>query len=45
MVLGNANEILKEKFGEDVVIKKFEKSKGWLSKKLSSSKQSNGSIC
>ena len=35
--LGNANEILKEKFGDDVVIKKFEKSKGWLSKKLSSS--------
>jgi signal peptide peptidase SppA len=35
--LGNANEILKEKFGEDVIIKKFEKSKGWLSKKLSSS--------
>ena len=35
--LGNANEILKEKFGEDIVIKKFEKSKGWLSKKLSSS--------
>jgi len=35
--LGNANEILKEKFGEDVVIKKFEKSKGWLSKRLSSS--------
>jgi hypothetical protein len=30
-------QILKEKFGEDVVIKKFEKSKGWLSKKLSSS--------
>jgi signal peptide peptidase SppA len=35
--LGNANEILKEKFGDDVVIKKFEKSKGWLSKKFSSS--------
>jgi signal peptide peptidase SppA len=35
--VGNANEILKEKFGEDVIIKKFEKSKGWLSKKLSSS--------
>jgi signal peptide peptidase SppA len=35
--LGNANEILKEKFGEDIFIKKFEKSKGWLSKKLSSS--------
>ena len=35
--IGNANQILKEKFGEDVIIKKFEKSKGWLSKKLSSS--------
>ena len=35
--LGNANEILKEKFGEDVVIKKFEKSKGWFSKKFTSS--------
>ena len=32
--LGNANEILKEKFGEDVIIKKFEKSKSWLSQKL-----------
>ena len=39
--LGNANEILKEKFGEDIVIKKFEKSKGWLAKKLSSSNQMN----
>ena len=35
--IGDAHQILKEKFGEDVVIKKFEKSKGWLSKKLSSS--------
>ena len=35
--VGDANQVLKEKFGEDVVIKKFEKSKGWLSKKLSSS--------
>ena len=35
--IGNAEEILKEKFGEDVTIKKFEKSKSWLSKKLSSS--------
>ena len=35
--VGNANEVLKEKFGEDVVIKKFEKSKSWLNKKLSSS--------
>ena len=35
--VGNANEILKEKFGDDVVIKKFEKSKSWFNKKLSSS--------
>tara|TARA_B100000579_G_C22610073_1_gene746829 strand:- start:18 stop:824 length:807 start_codon:yes stop_codon:yes gene_type:complete len=35
--IGNANQILREKFGEDVEIKKFEKSKGWLSKRLSSS--------
>ena len=35
--IGNANQILREKFGEDIVIKKFEKSKSWLSKKLSSS--------
>ena len=35
--IGNANQILREKFGEDVVIKKFEKTRGWLSKKLSSS--------
>ena len=35
--IGDAHQILKEKFGEDVVIKKFEKSKGWLSQKLSSS--------
>ena len=35
--IGNINQVLKETFGEDVVIKKFEKSKGWLAKKLSSS--------
>ena len=35
--IGDANQILREKYGEDVVIKKFEKSKSWLSKKLSSS--------
>merc|ERR1711965_923933 len=35
--VGDANQVLKEKFGEDVIIKKFEKSKGWLNKKLSSS--------
>ena len=33
--IGNADEILKEKFGEDVVIKNFEKPKSWLNKKLS----------
>ena len=35
--IGDANKVLKDKFGNDVVIKKFEKSKSWLSKKLSSS--------
>ena len=35
--IGNADEILKEKFGEDVIIKKLEKSKGFLEKKLSAS--------
>jgi len=35
--LGNADQILKEKYGEDIIIKKFEKTKGWLAKKLSSS--------
>ena len=35
--VGDANQILREKYGENVVIKKFEKSKNWLSKKLSSS--------
>ena len=33
--LGDVDEVLKEKFGEDVVIKKFEKPKSWLNKKLS----------
>ena len=35
--IGNADQILKEKFGKDVVIKRFEKQKGFLAKKLSSS--------
>ena len=38
--IGNADQILKKKFGEDVVIKKFEKQKGWLSRKLSASVES-----
>ena len=33
--LGYAEEILKKKFGEDVLIKKFEQPKSWLNKKLS----------
>ena len=32
--IGNAEEVLREKFGENVIIKKFEKSKSWINKKL-----------
>ena len=35
--IGNVDQILKEKFGEEVVIKKFEKQKSWLGRKLSAS--------
>ena len=35
--IGDLNEILREKFGENIKIKKFEKSKSWLNKKISSS--------
>ena len=34
--LGNVDKILRNKFGDDVVIKKFEKPKSWLNRKLSS---------
>ena len=37
--IGSANEILREQYGEDLVIKKFEKSKSWLARKLSSETQ------
>ena len=37
--IGNADEIIKEKYGEDVIIKKFEKSKSWLNKKLSGTRE------
>ena len=37
--LGNVNDILKKKFGENIIIKKFEKSKSWLARKLSSETQ------
>tara|TARA_B100000686_G_scaffold310445_1_gene353231 strand:+ start:1 stop:810 length:810 start_codon:yes stop_codon:yes gene_type:complete len=35
--IGTADQILREKFGDEVIIKKFEKTKSWLAKKLSSS--------
>ena len=38
--LGNIEEVLKEKFGDDVVIKSFEKPKSWLNKKLSGAGES-----
>ena len=38
MVLEMLDEILREKFGDNVIIKKFEKTKGWIAKKLSSQK-------
>ena len=37
--IGNADQVLKEKFGDKVVIKKFEKQKSFIAKKLSSSIQ------
>jgi len=35
--IGNADQILKQKFGDKIVIKNFEKQKGFIAKKLSSS--------
>ena len=35
--IGNADQVLKEKFGDKVIIKNFEKQKGFIAKKLSSS--------
>ena len=35
--IGNAEQILREKFGEEIVIKKLEKQKGFIAKKLSAS--------
>jgi signal peptide peptidase SppA len=37
--IGNVDQVLKEKFGDKVIIKKFEKQKGFIAKKLSSSMQ------
>jgi signal peptide peptidase SppA len=38
--IGNADDVIKQRFGEDVIIKKFEKQKSWLNKKLSSASES-----
>ena len=35
--IGNVDQVLREKFGDKIIIKKFEKQKGFLAKKLSSS--------
>ena len=39
--IGNPEKILKEKFGEKIIIKRFEKTKGWLAKKLSNEINTN----
>ena len=38
--IGNVDQVLKEKFGDKVIIKNFEKQKGFIAKKLSSSIES-----
>ena len=35
--IGNAEQILREKFGDNIVIKKLEKPRGFIARKLSSS--------
>ena len=39
--IGNVEDILKEKFGDSVIIKKFEKPKSWINKKLSSTNENH----
>ena len=39
--IGNPEKVLKEKFGEKIIVKKFEKTKGWLAKKLSNEINTN----
>ena len=34
--IGNPDQILREKYGDDIIVKKFQKEKGWLAKRLSS---------
>ena len=38
------DQILREKFGEKIIIKKFEKAKGWLARKLSSENNTEQAI-
>ena len=42
--IGTADQILREKFGDNVIIKKFEKTKSWLAKKLASESQAEQAI-
>ena len=42
--IGNTDQILREKFGEEITIKKFEKAKGWLARKLSSENHTEQAI-
>ena len=42
--IGNADEILRQQFGEKIIIKKFEKAKGWLARKLSSENHTEQAI-
>ena len=42
--IGNVDQILREKFGEKIIIKKFEKAKGWLARKLSSENHTEQAI-
>ena len=39
--IGNVEDILTEKFGESVVIKKFEKPKSWINKKISANSENH----
>ena len=39
--IGNVEDILKEKFGESVVIKKFENQKSWINKKISANSENH----
>ena len=42
--IGIVDQVLREKFGEKIIIKKFEKAKGWLDRKLSSENHTEQAI-